>query len=240
MTALMAMVYNNHLKTVVAAGGGGGGSPGVSGAYNDLQYLSSSTWHDSGTNGADGLVQGSGATSGTDAYGPYTTTTSTSYINNGINLSSPFTISLIASLNPSTYWASLWGCDTYNSVGNGGWYAYMSASNQLNFGSAGATGSIITADPGDVTGRNLWTFVWDGSTATMYKNSTQLATGSVSNPTGSHPNNTNWGARHTNAGASYLDACPGTYRRLLRWNNALSSSQVTTNYNAFKSNYGLP
>ena len=224
-----------HRQAVVVSGGGGGGAPGVSGAYNDLTWNSSSTWQDSGTNGADGLIQGSGATSGTDTYGKYTILTSSSYINNSINLASPFTISIIASLTPSSYWASLFGCENYGT--SGGWLAYFLNANTLVFGSPG---SQITANPGDVSGTNLWSFTWDGSTAAIYKNNSQLATGSVTNPGGAHPTNTNWGARHTNTGTGATDYCPGKYRRLLRWQSTLTSTQVTSNYNAFKSNYGLP
>ena len=217
-------------------------SPGTSGAYNDLIWTSSQTWSDRGTNGADGLVTGSGATSGTDSYGPYTNLTSTSYINNGINLSSPFTISIIASLNPSTYWASLFGCDNFGT--QGGWWAYLTSSTSLFFGSTASSG--VTATVSNINSINMWTFIWDGTNATIYQNKNSLATASISNPSGAHPNNTNWGARHTNAGANQIatnqpqDPCPGTYRRLLRWNTALSNGGVTSNYNSFKSYYNLP
>ena len=99
---------------------------------------------------------------------------------------------------------------------------------------------MVTVDPGDVTGINMWTFIWDGSTATIYKNKNSLVSGSIVNPTGAHPSNTNWGARHNNSGSSYADSCPGKYRRLLRWNSALNNGAVTINYNSFKSYYNLP
>jgi hypothetical protein len=92
-----------------------------------------------------------------------------------------------------------------------------------------------------------WIFVIDGTTKTLYLNGSQFATATTNNPTGGYVTSEFlFGARHTNVGTGATDKLNSNvsgnepvFYQMRVYNKVLSSSEVTTNFNAIKSTYGL-
>ena len=72
-------------------------------------------------------------------------------------------------------------------------------------------------------------------------------TATVANPTGGYATgNFYFGARHTNTGTSYTDvmnnltsANQPVFYQMRLYNKALNTTEITQNYNAVKSTYGI-
>ncbi len=191
------------------------------------------TWTDASGNGNNGTLNGSPTYA--SANGGGYTTSSTSYISLPNNLSSTFTVSVACSLNPSSFWATLWGNESW-SAGKG-YIAYLGSSGTINFGSPSGLASI------SVTGINtihIWDFVVNGTSYTLYKDGVSVSTGTFTAPYGGlSATGLYFGARHGNAGTSYTDACPGTYYSMRVYNRALSADEINTNFSVLRGNYGL-
>jgi len=191
------------------------------------------TWTDASGNGNNGTLNGSPTYA--SANGGGYTTSSTSYISLPNNLSSTFTVSVACSLNPSSFWATLWGNESW--IAGKGYIAYLGSSGTINFGSPSGLASI------SVTGINtihIWDFVVNGTSYTLYKDGVSVSTGTFTAPSGGlSTNGLYFGARHGNAGTSYTDACPGTYYSMRVYNRALSSDEINTNFSVLRGNYGL-
>ncbi len=159
----------------------------------------------------------------------------TSYIQTGYNLGSSFTISIASRLNPSSYWATLWGNESYNA--GKGYFAYLPYGGSISIGSPSGTASYTAAGIGSLA---LWDFVVNGTALTIYKNGTSVYTGTFTAPSGG-PGTTGlyFGARHLNDGSSYTDPCPGTYYSMRVYNRALNSAEITTNFGVLRGSYGL-
>lgn len=173
----------------------------------------------------------------------------TDYISLPYNISSSTaTIEIVASFNPTSYWATIWGNETYNS--NAGYYSYMLSSTNMIWGRAGGTNSTTITASNSI---RHWVWVINGSSYSLYLNGSQLGT-TITGTTQSSfvTSDFYFGARHQNAGGA-----PGTDRmnnstaanypvfyQMRVYNTALSSGNITTNYNAVKSStpggYGLP
>jgi len=194
---------------------------------------SGSTWTDASGNGNNATLNGSPTY--TSANGGGYTTSSTSYISIPYNLPNTFTVSIAASFNPTTFWATLWGNESYNQ--SKGYFAYLGSSGTINFGSPSGLASI------NVTGINtvhIWDFVVNGTTYTLYMDGVSVSTGTFTAPSGGvSTTGLYFGARHTNAGTSYTDACPGTYYSMRVYNRALSADEINTNFSVLRGNYGL-
>lgn len=191
------------------------------------------TWTDISGNGNNATLNGSPTY--TSANGGGYTTSSSSYISTNYNLGSSYTISLASSFNPTSYWATLWGNESWTV--SKGYIAYLGSSSTINFGSPSGVTSI------SVTGINtvhIWDFVVTGTNYTLYKDGVSLSTGTLTAPSGGvSTNGLYFGARHANNGSSYTDACPGTYYSMRVYNRALSADEINTNFSFLRSSYGL-
>lgn len=237
--------YGKRKPPVV--GGWGGVSSGL--VFNLLTAPSSgTTWTDSSGGGYNATLNGSTTYVSNNGGGIRLNNASaasgTGYISVPYNFNSnTFTVDIVASFNPSFFWATIWGNDYYNATR--GFMAYMLSANQINFGSAGgATVGLTGLTP--TSAIKQWTFVRNGTTNTIYSNATQVATGTAANPFAFHTGNLYFGARHTNSGTGTTDFMNNTstanqpvFYQMRVYSTALSSSDVTTNYNAVKTLYGI-
>lgn len=194
---------------------------------------SGTTWTDLSGNGNHATLYGSPTYTASNG-GGYTTSAS-SYISTNYNLPNTFTVSIAGTFNPSTYWATIWGNESWNAAK--GYLAYFSYSGNLGFGSPSGQASI------SITGYNtvhIWDFVVNGTSYVLYKDGVSVGSGSFTAPfNGSSNSGLYFGARHGNAGTGYTDACPGTYYSMRVYNRALNATEINTNFSVLRSSYGL-
>ena len=142
---------------------------------------------------------------------------------------------MACSLNPSSYWATVWGNEGW--FAGKGYLAYLGSSTNLAVGSPTATASYSISG---ITNINIWDYVVSGTSLTIYKNGTSVYTGTFSAPSGGiSTTGLYFGARHMNDGNSFSDTCPGTYYSMRVYNRALSSTEITTNFGVLRNTYGL-
>ena len=194
---------------------------------------SGTTWTDASGNGNNATLNGSPTYTSTNG-GGYTTSAN-SYISLPNNLSSTFTVSVACSLNPSKFWATLWGNESWDA--GKGYIAYLLSNSTMNLGSSTGVASI------SVTGINtvhIWDFVVNGTSYTVYRDGVSVGSGTFTAPSGGlSTNGLYFGARHSNNGTSYTDALPGTYYSMRVYNRALSADEINTNFSVLRGNYGL-
>jgi hypothetical protein len=194
---------------------------------------SGTTWTDASGNGNNATLNGSPTY--TSSNGGGYTTSSTSYFSIPYNLPNTFTISVACSLNPSKFWATLWGNESWNA--GKGYIAYLLSNSTMNLGSSTGVASI------SVTGINtvhIWDFVVNGTSYTVYRDGVSVGTGTFTAPSGGlSTTGLYFGARHGNDGTSYTDALPGTYYSMRVYNRALSADEINTNFSVLRGNYGL-
>jgi hypothetical protein len=194
---------------------------------------SGTTWTDTSGNGNNATLNGSPTY--TSANGGGYTTSATSYISLPTNLSSTFTVSVACSLNPSTFWATLWGNESWTA--GRGYIAYFLSNTTLNLGSSSGPVSIAVSGINTI---HIWDFVVNGTNYTLYRDGVSISTGTFTAPSGGvSTTGLYFGARHTNAGTSFTDACPGTYYSMRVYNRALSADEINTNFTVLRGNYGL-
>lgn len=217
-----------------------------------LNYLNApatgSTWTDASGNGYNGTVYTAGTGSSTYTtgnnggltLGPSNLTNQAMIANTSYNLSVPFSVEVIANVTATSFWSVLWGNESYN-AGNG-WFAYWSNSTVLVIGSTSRTNSYsITANASAI--RQFIVTVDATPSLKLYINGTlqtPSTTGYTLAPTAAS-NGLNFASRHPNGGASATptDCATGTYYQMRAYNIALSQAQVTANYNAVKTTYGI-
>lgn len=194
---------------------------------------SGSTWADASGNGNNATLNGSPTY--TSVNGGGYTTSSTSYISIPYNLPNTFTVSVACALNPTTFWATLWGNESWSATK--GFIAYLSSSSTLNFGSPSGLATISVSGINTV---HIWDFVVNGTSYTLYRDGVSVSTGTFTAPSGGlSTTGLYFGARHGNAGTSFTDACPGTYYSMRVYNRALNADEIQTNFSVLRSNYGL-
>lgn len=194
---------------------------------------SGTTWADISGNGNNATIVGSPTY--TSSNGGGYTTSSTSYISTNYNLPSSFTVSVASSLNPSTFWATIWGNESWNAAK--GFIAYLGSTTNMNFGSPSGQAAITVSGINTI---HIWDYVFDGTNYVLYKDGVSIGSGTFANPSsGLSTTGLYFGARHGNGGTSYTDACPGTYYSMRVYNRALNSSEVSQNFNVLRGNYGL-
>jgi hypothetical protein len=220
----------------------------TSGLQFNLQTAPSSgtTWTDASGNGRNATLQGTptyvsnnggGIRLNNAAY------TGTDYISVPYNIgSSTVTVEIVASFNPTSTWATIWGNDSYSA--NRGYYAYMPNSTTISWGKPQSTATnTITAS----NSIRHWVFVINGSSQLLYLNGTQSGTtATIPAQTLFATSEFLFGARHTNGGTGATDkmnnsnsALYPVFYQMRVYNRALSGSEVSTNFNAIKSTYGL-
>ena len=240
------LIISGGLKIITEA------SAGVvsSGLVFNLQSAPSSgtTWTDASGNGYNGTLQGSASYSSANGGGiklNNSTYLGTDYISVPYNIgSTTSTIEIIASFNPTSWWATLWGNEAYSS--SKGYFAYMVNSTSISWGSP--TSSLTSATITASNAIRQWIFVINGTSKSLYLNGSQVGTtATVANPTGGYATgNFYFGARHTNLGTSYTDVMNNStsanqpvFYQMRLYNKALSGAEITQNYDAVKSTYGI-
>lgn len=221
----------------------------TSGLMFNLQTAPSSgtTWTDATGNGYNATLQGSPSYVSNNGGGIKLNNaayTGTDYISVPYNIaSSTLTIEMVASWNPTSNWATIWGNDTYNS--SSGYYAYMGTSTSMTWGKVpGTVSSTITAS------NNIrhWIWVINSTQYSLYLNGTQLGTTATASPaqTSFTTNNFYFGARHLNGGTGATDKMNNStaanypvFYQMRVYNKALSVAEVSQNYNTIKGTYGI-
>ncbi len=195
---------------------------------------SGTAWTDMSGNGNHGTV--TGTTSYVSTSGGGITTNTSSYIKTSYNLGTNFTLSMACSLNPSSYWATVWGNENW--FASKGYLAYLFSSTNLAVGSPTYVDAFYSIS--GIGSINIWDYVVSGTSLTIYKNGTSVYSGTFSAPSGGiSTTGLYFGARHMNDGNSFSDACPGTYYSMRVYNRSLSSAEITTNFGALRNTYGL-
>ena len=171
--------------------------------------------------------------------------TGTNYISVPYNITgNTFTVELVASFNSTSYWATIWGNEAYSN--SKGYYAYQGSSTSIIWGSpsSNTTSATITAS----NSIRHWVFVINGTSKSLYLNGSQLGTtATLNNPTGGYATgNFYFGSRHTNNGTGASDKLNNStaanypvFYQMRIYNTALSGTDISTNFNAIRSTYGL-
>lgn len=221
----------------------------TSGLQFNLQTAPSSgtTWTDASGNGYHATLQGSASYVSNNSGGIKLNNsdfTGTDYISVPYNIASnTVTVEVIASFNPTSNWATIWGNEVY--TGSRGYLAYMPTSTQINYGKSGAPASkTITAS----NAIRQWFFVINGTTHDVYLNNAKVGTTDTvgSTQTLFATSEFLFGARHTNAGTGATDKMNNStaslqpvFYQMRVYNKALSVAEMTQNYNAVKATYGI-
>lgn len=207
---------------------------------------SGTTWSDSSGNGYNASLQGSPTYVSNNGGGirlNNANSVGTDYISVPYNISSStVTIEIVASFNPTSFWATIWGNDSY-SAGRG-YMAFMTSATGISYGRPNLpTLETITAS----NAIRHWTFVIDGTQHRLYLNGTQVGfTDTIAVQTLFATSELYFGARHTNGGTGPTDKMNNStaanypvFYQMRLYNRGLSASEVTQNYNAIKSTYGI-
>lgn len=157
-----------------------------------------------------------------------------------------YSVEVVASVSSTNYWSSLFGNDDFTL--NKGVVAYYG--NSSNFYISTPTSNGVYAPVSVATRQNINQYIITvtGNTVKFYLNGVSQAltdnTGGSPGFTASSGTPTNGlmiGGRHPNAGTAGVpyDCAGGTYYLVRVYNTLLSQSDVTTNYNAIKTTYGI-
>jgi hypothetical protein len=228
----------------------GSSSPYVtSGLQFNLQTAPSSgtTWTDVSGNGRNATLQGTPTYVSNNGGGirlNNSNFTGTDYISVPYNISTnTSTVEIVASFNPTSNWATIWGNEAYSF--SRGYFAYMPISTTITWGSptANTTNATITAS----NAIRHWIFVINGTSKSLYLNGSQLGTtATLNNPSSYATTEFLFGARHTNVGTGATDKMNNSnaslypvFYQMRVYDKALSLAEITQNYNALKSTYGI-
>jgi hypothetical protein len=228
----------------------GSSSPYVtSGLQFNLQTAPSSgtTWTDVSGNGYNATLQGTPTYVSNNGGGirlNNSNFTGTDYISVPYNISTnTSTVEIVASFNPTSNWATIWGNEAYNF--SRGYFAYMANASTITWGSptSNTTNATITAS----NAIRHWIFVINGTSKSLYLNGSQLGTtATLNNPSSYATTEFLFGARHTNVGTGATDKMNNSnaslypvFYQMRVYNKALSGAEITQNYNALKSTYGI-
>jgi hypothetical protein len=214
----------------------------------DLRTAPSSgtSWTDASGNGRNATLQGTPTYVSNNGGGirlNNASYTGTDYISVPYNFTgSTVTVEIVASFNPTAFWATIWGNENYNA--GSGYFAYMTNSTTIYYGRPpGAASEVITAS----NAIRHWTFVINGTTTSLFLNGTQVGTSdTVAAQTTFVTTEFLFGARHTNAGTGATDKLNNStaanypvFYQMRAYNKALSGAEITSNFNAIKTTYGL-
>jgi hypothetical protein len=208
---------------------------------------SGTTWIDESGNGYNATLQGTPTYVSNNGGGIRLNNlnyTGTDYISVPYNIASTTsTIEIVASFNPTSHWATIWGNEAYSF--SRGYFAYMPNATTITWGSptANTTNATITSS----NSIRHWIFVINGTSKSLYLNGTQLGTTvTLNNPSSYATSEFYFGARHQNSGTgpadrlnSSISANQPVFYQMRVYNKALSGSEITQNYNAIKTTYGI-
>jgi hypothetical protein len=204
------------------------------------------TWTDSSGNGYNATLQGTPTYVSNNGGGIRLNNlnfTGTDYISVPYNIASnTVTVEIVASFNPTSHWATIWGNEIYNT--GSGYLAYMATATSITYGKPNSPSTETITASNDI---RHWTFVIDGTTQSLYLNGSQVGTSdTVTAQTTFVTSEFFFGARHTNTGTgaadklnSSISANQPVFYQMRVYNTALSGAQIITNFNAIKGTYGL-
>ena len=164
-------------------------------------------------------------------------------INTGSAIGPDWTIEFIAELYPVTYWAAMWGAETYDN--SQGYFAYFQSSSSLNVGASGVNGGLDSYNVSGIETIGYWAFTHiSGQGIKMYRNGVLVNPNVSSFSAAAGGDGTTpllIGSRHTNSGTGSTDPCPGNYYWYNVSNNtAKDATAILASYDAIKGTYGLP
>jgi hypothetical protein len=209
---------------------------------------SGTTWIDESGNGYNAIISGSATYVSNNGGGIKLNNTSANgggndFISVPYNIpSSTLTVEVVASFNPTSFWGTIWGNDFWS--GGRGYLAYMPSSTIISYGKPGSqTLETITAS----NSIRHWTFVINGTQHSLYLNSVQVGTtDTVSIQTLFATSELYFGARHVNTGIgpadrmnSSITANQPVFYQMRVYNKALSTTEITQNFNVIRGTYGL-
>ena len=219
----------------------------TSGLQFNLQTAptSGTTWTDSSGNGRNATLVGSPLYVSNNGGGIRLNNadgSGTDYISVPYNIASnTVTVEVVASFNPTSFWATIWGNENYNA--NGGYLAYVETTN-LYYGIPNNETSVTITDSNAI---RHWIFVINGTQASLFLNGSQIGTtATINNQTIFATGDFYFGARHLNNGTDFTDTMNNSnsanypvFYQMRVYNRALSGAEVLQNFNADKSTYGL-
>ena len=208
---------------------------------------SGTTWTDSSGNGRNATLLGSPSYVSNNGGGIRLNNqdaNSTDYISVPYNIASnTVTVEVVASFNPTSFWATIWGNEIYNT--SEGYLAYVDSSTNISYGIPNnEVNKSITAS----NAIRQWIFVINGTQASLFLNGSQIGTtDTTSNQTLFATNDFYFGARHNNDGIGFggdtmnnsNSADYPVFYQMRMYNRALSGAEITQNYNAVKGTYGI-
>jgi hypothetical protein len=208
--------------------------------------LSGTTWADESGNGYNATLQGTPTYVSNNGGGiklNNATYTGTDYISVPYNIaSSTVTVEIVASFNPTSFWGTIWGNDSYTA--GRGYLAWMTSATSITYGKSTApTTETITAS----NSIRHWTFVINGTQHSLYLNGVQVGTtDTVAIQTLFATSELYFGARHVNTGIgptdklnSSITANQPVFYQMRVYNRALSVAEITQNFNVIKGTYGI-
>ena len=204
-----------------------------------------STWTDSSGNGRNATLQGSPSYVSINGGGIRLNNADingTDYISVPYNIaSSTVTVEVVASFNPTSFWGSIWGNEIYND--SGGYLAYMPGSTDISYGIPNSETTVTITESNAV---RHWIFVINGTQASLFLNGSQVgATDTINNQTIFATGGFQFGSRFAfNDGTGYGDVMNNAafypvFYQMRVYNKALSGAEITQNYDAIKSTYGI-
>ena len=222
----------------------------TSGLVFNLQTAPSSgtTWIDSSGNGYNAIISGSATYVSNNGGGIKLNNTlanggGNDFISVPYNInSSTVTVEIVASFNPTSFWATIWGNESYTA--GRGYLAFMQNSSTIFYGKSTAIANeTITAS----NSIRHWTFVINGTQHSLYLNGVQVGvTDTLAIQTLFTTNNFYFGSRHINAGTGHADKLNSSvsenqpvFYQMRVYNKALSVGEITQNLNVVRGTYGI-
>jgi len=210
---------------------------------------SGTTWRDASGNGNNGTVRTAGtgsATYSSGSNGGLTLasggSTNAAMVSTAYNMANNSTIEVVANITSTSFPAYIFGNE--NQSTSAGWWAYFFSSTVFKVGSTTRENIfLLTANTGST---RQFTFVFNSGSppsidfyingSLQFPNSTSYGLAPSAATTG-----LNFNSNHPSAGTSNTpnDTGTGTFYQMRAYNTALNQSQVTANYDAIKTTYGI-
>jgi hypothetical protein len=205
-----------------------------------------STWTDSSGNSRNATLQGSPSYVSNNGGGirlNNVDSNSTDYISVPYNIASnTVTVEVIASFNPTMFWATIWANELYDT--SGGYLAYLNSSTEISYGIPNGEIPVTITESNAI---RQWIFVINGTQVSIFLNGSQVGTtDTIVNQTIFATSEFYFGARQMNEGMGSTDTMNNSnsalypvFYQMRVYNKALSGAEITQNYNAVKVTYGI-
>ncbi|QPB08155.1 baseplate wedge subunit [Synechococcus phage S-H9-1] len=210
----------------------GGSGHGAINIY-DLKHSLPTTVKNLSSSSYTGTING--ATFNSDGYFEF----DNDYIDAGYSIpTNNFTVETWFKKTDTAYWSPVWACEVWNQ--SSGYLLYFDGNNVLELTSGGnLTGLLQVNTTGNMTDWRHLVLTIDGSNvATIYQNGVSLGSTTIT-PVGSIQKPLRIGARFANDGNGSADGRQTQSGGLRAYNRALSATEVSQNFNATRSKYGV-